>query len=63
MQSRQCFVTDSPAFLPMQDLLLAANDQPFRFPAAFTFVVGAALQPCIPHLSPMCHTLPKQALK
>ena len=22
-----------------QDLLLAANDQPFRFPAAFTFVV------------------------
>lgn len=23
----------------MQDLLLAANDQPFRFPATFTFVV------------------------
>jgi predicted unusual protein kinase regulating ubiquinone biosynthesis (AarF/ABC1/UbiB family) len=24
---------------PQQDLLLAANDQPFRFPATFTFVV------------------------
>jgi predicted unusual protein kinase regulating ubiquinone biosynthesis (AarF/ABC1/UbiB family) len=23
----------------LQDLLLAANDQPFRFPATFTFVV------------------------
>lgn len=33
-------LTKTPApLLCMQDLLLAANDQPFRFPATFTFVV------------------------